>query len=246
MLRAFLALGLIALATPVGATPPNVILKAEYIEPTRRYDHGILGDAIEWGALKVTFDACAGCPGASAADHRRVRIIRLPASRVFEDIAPRIITDEFTMTYVLVVETDLGLGARLAIYDTGGLAHATPFIGRSHRWLAPVGAADLDGDGVPEIAYVEKPHLSKVLKVWRFHESGLQLVATLPGLANHRIGQDFITGGIRECAGAPEIITADAGWTQVMATRLRGDRLSTRAIAPFSGPNIRLALACKL
>ena len=40
---------------------------------------------------------------------------------------------------------------------------ATPFIGTPRRWLAPVGVADLDGDGRAEIAYVETPHRDKVL-----------------------------------------------------------------------------------
>ena len=43
-------------------------------------------------------------------------------------------------------------GARLAIYDETGLVSATPYIGRSNRWLAPLGAGDLDGDGNIELA----------------------------------------------------------------------------------------------
>jgi len=225
------------------ATPPNQILRAEFIEPTERYDHGVLGDAIEWGAMRVTFDACPGCDGA-----RQIRqtIIRLPESRVFEDLAPRIIHDEFGLTAIMVVETDLRLGARLAIYSEDRLYHATPFIGQAHRWLAPIGAADLDGDGVPEIAYVEKPHLSKVLKVWRFTEAGLALVAEKSGLTNHRIGEDYISGGIRDCGAGPEMVTADGNWRYVMATRFDGKRLVSRIVAPFRGrASMDSVLACE-
>lgn len=213
------------------ATPPNVILKAAYSEPTTRYDHGILGDQVEWGALVLTVDQCAGC------ETRQVRrfTIRLPETRVFEDLAPRIIHDEFGLTYVMVVESDLALGARLAIYTATGLAHATPFLGQSHRWLAPVGATDLDGDGFPEIAYVEKPHLTRELKVWRFSEAGLAFVSSLGGLTNHRIGEGFISGGIRDCGQGPEMVTADAGWQNVMATRLVAGRLEARRIGVFAG-----------
>jgi len=35
------------------ADPEATILSAEYAEPTDRYAHGILGDAIEWGALRI-------------------------------------------------------------------------------------------------------------------------------------------------------------------------------------------------
>ncbi len=241
-LGALMLLALI-MATPAKATPPNVILKARYAEPTRRYDHGVLGDAVEWGALVLTVDQCAGC------EIRQVNTItiRLPENRVFEDLEPRIILGEFEQTWVMVVESDLALGARLAIYTAAGLAHATPFIGRSHRWLAPVGSADLDGDGIPEIAYVEKPHLSKELKIWRFEETGLSFVTSLRGLTNHRIGEDFITGGIRDCGDGPEIITADANWQRVMSTRLTDGKLTTRALGYFEGQaSVKKALDCKI
>lgn len=232
----------LVVSTRAWATPPNTILKAKYTEPTTRYDHGILGDAVEWGALVLTVDVCEGC------QTKQIRkfTIRLPENRVFEDLAPRIILDEFGRTYVMVVETDLNLGARLAIYSASGLEFSTPFIGRTHRWLAPVGAADLNGDGIPEIAYVEKPHLSKELKVWQFDKNGLTFLTSLKGLTNHRIGQDFISSGIRDCGDGPEIITADANWRNVMATRLVGGSLSTRSIAVFKdASSIATALACE-
>ncbi|MBZ0127563.1 MAG: VCBS repeat-containing protein [Rhodobacteraceae bacterium] len=241
MRLAALGLAALLLAGPVSATPPNVILKAAYAEPTTRYDHGVLGDAVEWGALVLTVDTCDGCA------ERQVRrfTIRLPENRVFEDIAPRIIHDEFAMTYAMVVESDLALGARLAIYTAAGLSAATPFIGQRNRWLAPVGAGDLDGDGIPEIAYVEKPHLSRELKVWRFSEAGLEHVASLGGLSNHRIGEDYISGGIRDCGDGPEMVTADAGWQNVMATRLVAGRLVTRAIGAFIGKgSFAAAMGC--
>ena len=145
------------------AAPPNVIIKAEYQAPTTRYDHGILGDAIEWGALRLTVDQCFGC----AAKSIREFVIRLPESRVFEDTAPRLADlDGDASPEVMAVETDINQGARLAIYDESGLIAATPFIGQTHRWLAPIGAADLDGDGLIEIAYVDRPHLARLIRVW--------------------------------------------------------------------------------
>jgi hypothetical protein len=47
------------------------------------------------------------------------------------------------------------------------LLAATPHIGSANRWLAPIGAADLDGDGRVEIAYVDRPHLARTLRIWR-------------------------------------------------------------------------------
>lgn len=227
------------------ATPPNVIIKAEYSEPTNRYDHGILGDAIEWGALKLTVDLCRGCDGAP--QHREFTL-RLPENRVFEDVAPRIVrvVNEGS-TEVMVVETDLGLGARLALYDEAGLIAATPFIGRTHRWLAPIGVADMDGDGAIEVAYVDRPHLAKTIRVWRYWDQKFTLVAQLPGFTNHRIGEDNIAGGMRDCGGGPEMIVTDANWQNIVAVSFDGADFSTRILGPHRDrTSFKAALDCKI
>lgn len=234
---------LIAGANPGLATPPNVIIEAAYSEPTTRYAHGVLGDAVEWGALVLTVDMCFGCEAKAVRDFT----IRLPENRVFEDIAPRVVDlDGDESPEVIVVESDAALGARLAVYDEGGLVAATPFIGRAHRWLAPVGAADFDGDGHMEIAYVDRPHLAKTLRVWRFAERELVEIASAPGFTNHRIGWDFIPGGIRDCGGGPEMVLASGDWRYVMAVRLEGGKLAARELSRFDGvSSLKQALACR-
>ncbi len=230
------------MAYPVFAAPPDRIVKAEYAEPTERYDHGVLGDAVEWGALVLTVDKCLNCSGPP----QIVEItLRLPKNRVFEDIAPRIIDGEFGVPVVMVVETDLARGARLALYDETGLITATPFIGRNYRWLAPIGAADLDGDGVIEIAYIDRPHLAKQLKVWRLSDGRLTLVATKDNLSNHQIGWDFIPGGLRDCGQGVEIIVASGDWSQIKAVRLMDGALQATTIGPYRAPSdLTAALTC--
>lgn len=237
-------LGLLALTVQAHATPPNIIIKAQYQEPTTRYDHGILGDAVEWGALRLTVDQCIGCQTTVIRDF----VIRLPESRVFEDLAPRLVplTNEAGPA-AMVVETDLKFGARLALYYESGLIAATPFIGRTHRWLAPIGAGDLNGDGDINYAYVDRPHLAKTIRVWRYEEGNeaLQLVAELPGYTNHRIGEDHISGGIRDCGQGPEMIVVDADWQNIAAVTLKGQTLTARTLGPFKGKNSMLrALNC--
>ncbi|MDQ2091083.1 VCBS repeat-containing protein [Marimonas arenosa] len=223
----FACLAALFTAAPLAAA--DVITAARYLEPTTRYDHAVLGDAVEWGALELTV---AG----------RRYVLRLAESRVFEDIAPRILPGGAA---VVVVESDLRKGARLAIYGIAGLVAATPFIGQSHRWLAPVGAADLDGDGKIEIAYVDRPHLRKVLRIWRFDGEALHLVADLPGLTNHRIGWDFIPGGIRDCGRGLEMILADADWRDVIAIRWDGQSAQARRLGAYGGPeSLDRALNC--
>lgn len=106
--------------------------------------------------------------------------------------------------------------------------------------------ADLDGDGRAEVAYVETPHLTARLRVWRWTGRGLTPVAEAAGLPNHRIGENDIAGGIRDCGAGPEIITANAGWSRLVATRLTGGRLVSRDIGPQAGrTSFAAALGCR-
>lgn len=214
------------------------VVSARYDAPTTRYDHGILGDAVEWGALVMT--------DTSGKSFR----VKLPESRVFEDVAPRLADiDGDGDAEVLVVETDLDLGARLSIYGTEGLIASNDFIGRSNRWLAPVGAgaADLDGDGQVEFAYVDRPHLAKTLVILRRDGQRLVRVAVLEGVTNHRIGDADIAGGIRECGEVPEIIVASADWSRVLAVRFDGAGFVTRELAQHRGrETFARAMACEI
>lgn len=212
----------------------QAISAASFTEPTTRYDHGVLGDAVEWGALRLDL---AGSES---------RLIRLPGTRVFEDLAPRLVTGDRGQTLAMVIESDLAKGARLALYGSDGLYAATPFIGQSHRWLAPVGAGDLDGDGHVEIAYVDRPHLAKTLRVWRLQDGALTEVASLAGVTNHQIGWDFIAGGLRDCgAGAPELVLASGDWQRRLAVRFDGNALHPRDLgAPATPASLAAALAC--
>lgn len=150
-IRAF-CLALIC-ASPVFAA----VKESRYSEPTTRYAHGILGGAIEFGALEIVTDA-----GKSI-------MMRLPETCICEDLEPRLVdVDLDGDAEIVVIESSTTQGARLAIYDESGLVSAPPYIGRTNRWLAPLDAADLDGDGAIELAYIDRPHLAKTLRIWRF------------------------------------------------------------------------------
>lgn len=229
-----------ALACPAVAEPTPQVLSARYAEPTRRYDHGVLGDGVEWGALMIGTRDSAG--------HRETVTFRLPRDRVFEDIAPRLADlDGDGSPEVIVVETQLSQGAQLAIYDAAGKRNATPHIGAPYRWLAPVGAADLDGDGRVEIAYVDRPHLAKTLRIWRYlpGEERLVELISVTGFTNHRIGWDHIAGGLRDCGKGPEMILADGDWTRALAVRLSAGGAEVRGLGPYSAARMQEAMACR-
>ncbi|MEM8551861.1 MAG: VCBS repeat-containing protein [Pseudomonadota bacterium] len=224
------------LAAAWGHTPvarAGEIQSAYYAAPTDRYAHGVLGDAIEYGALVIT-----------SADGKSVRA-DLPENLVFEDVAPRLwdVTGDGAPE-VIVVEADQRRGARLAIWTREGRLAATPFIGTRYRWLAPVGAADFDGDGAIEIAYVDRPHLAKTLRIWRLSGRRMVEVASARGVSNHRIGWNYIEGGVRDCGRGPEMVLASGDWRRVVIARL-GRSLRLDEAGPYSPSAVKSALDCR-
>ncbi|WP_245776364.1 FG-GAP repeat domain-containing protein [Thalassovita taeanensis] len=219
---------------------------ATYTSATDRYPHGALGDPWEWGALSVSIALKMPCRAGLSTS-----TIVLPQELVFEDVAPILADlDGDGEPEVLTVESHRSKGARLAIYARRGARvtriAATPFIGQRNRWLAQLGAADLDGDGRIEIAYVDRPHLAKTLRIWRLEKGALTHIADQPDVTNHRFGEKSISGGIRHCAGNTEVITADADWSHVVATRFDGHNTQMRVLGRYTGPeSLNSALACR-
>lgn len=237
-----------ALAQPAGSEAPLAApqpVAAAFTAPTGRYPHGVLGSLPTWGALVADLRDGAGT--------RRVRV-DLPSTRVFEDVAPRLwdVTGD-GLPEVVAVESDLGVGSRLAAWAAvageGGpalaLLAATPFIGTRFRWLAPLGAADLDGDGRVEVAYVETPHRARVLRVVTLAGDAFAEVASLPGVTNHAVGEEAITGGIRRCPGRPpEIVALSGDRGLALAIRFEDGRLVPEALGAASDLAVADALAC--
>jgi len=234
--------------------PDGVITAAAFDAPTTRYPHGVLGDEVEAGALLVQVTDAGAEPGGC----RSLRV-DLPQNAVFEDVHPRIlhIDGSGRGNILTVVSTDAG-GASLVVYGLNAdgteviQLGSTPPIGRPNRWLAPIGVADLDGDGHREIAYIDRPHLARTLRILRIEvaDNGqiqMEEIAARTGLTNHRIGEDFISSGFHFCAGdgSWHILTANADWTRLMATRLHPDgTLDTRDAGPWPGPELSGANPC--
>ncbi len=149
--------------------------------PTRRYAHAILGDAIE--ATGVAVISLMG----------EEILFEVGPESVFEDLRVRLVDlngDE--KDELIVIRSYLDAGAALAVY---GLVNGeivamgeTPAIGVSNRWLNPAGAADFDGDGDIEIAYVETPHIGGTLRFFSLKPEGLVEETALQGFSNHAIG----------------------------------------------------------
>ena len=157
------------------------VVAAWYGEPTRRYGHAILGDAIEAGSLLVkTAD------GATLA-------LQLRQSEVFEDRTPRLADlDGDGRVEIITIRSSLTGGGSVTVYgvvDGRLVERATNgFIGRTNRWLNIAGIADFDGRPGLEIAHVRTPHIGGTLYFHSFTNGKLQQVAAIDGFSNHQIG----------------------------------------------------------
>ncbi|MDB2407578.1 VCBS repeat-containing protein [Jannaschia sp.] len=219
---------------------PQALHTAWYEGLSNAYPHGVLGDALEPTVLRAMSDASADACAP---------VVEAGPGFVFEDIAPRLAdVDGDGRPEVIAVRTAFDAGAQLVVYTAQGdtlvpLA-ATPHIGRRNRWLAPAAIADLDGDGAVEIAYVDRPHLAKTLRIWRYADGTFREVAAATGVTNHRIGEAFISGGLRRCGDTPEIVLASADWSRLLAVTFDGRGIAARDLGRWSASAAEEALSC--
>lgn len=157
------------------------IRQAWYSAPTTRYAHGILGDSIEGGMLKVITSRGA-----------TLRLL-LPSTEVFEDRAPRLVDlDGDGKIEVVTIRSSTFRGAAITVYGLVGNAliqkATTPFIGRQNRWLNIAGIEAYAGVRGKEIAYVVTPHIGGTLKFIKYFKGKLLPFASAKGFSNHAIG----------------------------------------------------------
>ncbi|WP_417270262.1 FG-GAP repeat domain-containing protein [Celeribacter sp.] len=231
-MKALVAALAIVAAPVLAQTTQPVITSARYVEPTDSYGHGAVANG-EYAALEVMF---------SDGEHRTIRW----GNAVFEDTTPRLHDfDGDGAPEVVTVLSDTKGGAHIQLIKAvDGLLSAAGGsvpIGRRNRWLAVAGIADFDGDGLDEIAYIDRPHLAKELVLLSVDMSApktrLTEVARTRGLTNHHYGSAVIEGGVRTCAGeAAVVLTANGDWSQIMETRVVHGELISIPVAPYDGP----------
>lgn len=177
---------------PEGALPDGLVAtaaagdtrRAWYGQPTDRYAHGVLGDAIEGGSLVV-----------EAEDGIQAELV-LPEQQVFEDITPRIRDlDGDGSNEVITIRASRTGGAAIAIYGLRGgeLVEITSSSenGRPNRWLNIAAIVPSDaGDGGTAIIGVRTPHIGGRLFTMSMAPDGsiTERNEIARDLSNHLIG----------------------------------------------------------
>jgi hypothetical protein len=225
-------------------TGSHDIARAWFSEPTTRYDHGILGDKIEAGALAIE------------PRDGKLQTVRLKNDAVFEDIEPRLADlDGDGHDDIIVVKSYLKRGSALAVIGLRKghyeIVAETPPLGGPHRWLDPAGIADFTGDGQTDIALVRQPHVIGELELWSYAGGRLTKTATLPDTANHIAGTralnmsavaDFDGDGIADLAlpsldrGRLRLVSFAPTAREIASVALPAKAVTNLALVPTPSP----------
>ena len=150
-------------------------------DPTLRYRHAIFERPENAASVRVLTDS-----------GRELRYTA-PPDAVIEDRLPRLVR-AWGGDAVLTVQSTLTGGAAVLLLEVAGdrlqrLAESPP-IGTPHRWLNPIGVADFDADGQPEVAAVITPHIGGWLTLFGRKGTVLAVKHRQSGFSNHAIGTD--------------------------------------------------------
>jgi len=198
------------------------LVAARYAEPVSRYGHFALGRPHEYAEVIAT------------TDNGRNVIFQLPETEVFEDLAPRLVRLKAgDSPQLLVIASNRFSGSRLMLLALRGdqlltSAQSLP-IGVPMRWLNPVAVADLDGDGLAEIAAVVTPHIGGTLKIYQRRGEQLVEIAKLPGFSNHIYGTpELALSASIAIADKTFLLVPDATRKQLRVIGLENRRLIER------------------
>ena len=189
-------------------------------EPTRRYDHGVLGDDLEADSLIVLRPTDNGFETRSR--------IEPESGGVFEAQAPLWFGPP-DGELLAVTESVAPAGTRLSVYEPdGALLAAGPFIGTPKKWRHLIAAGPFGPNGASEIAVTHTPHDDATTEFYRLDRESKELtvVATGPGYPSHTLysrNLDAARAGDFDGDGAWELLVPDDSYTGFVALhRVRG------------------------
>jgi hypothetical protein len=184
-------------------------------DPTDRYRHGVLGDALEAGSITIV---------ETAPTVRVASVIDVPAESVVEGIAPIWVDwDGNGSREIVVTQANAATGAQIVLYDEAGqLLASGPAIGRGNRWRHQLAVAPFGPAGEVELADVLTPHLGGIVEFYQWEGETLRVVASLPGYTSHVIGSrnlDMAVAGDFDGDGRVELVLPDQALSTLGAIR---------------------------
>lgn len=181
---------------------------AALTRPTDRYEHAVLGDALEADSITVLRPSPEGA--------RVLSSFPAASGGVFEGIAPMWF-ERNGETLLAVTESVAGLGARVSVYRPDGeLAGAGPFIGEGMRWRHLTSAAPCGPGGETELSATLTPHMDSAAQFYEVGEAGLEITAEVPGYTSHRIysrNLDAALAGDLDADGETELLLPTSSYT---------------------------------
>ncbi len=218
------------IAGTTAARASGRIVAAWFAEPVTSYGHNVLGELPEAKTVRARLRS------------GEVLGYRLSGNAVFEDVTVRLADlDGDGTPELLVIKSRPGVGSSLLVLRlaSGRLEQwvETAPIGTHFRWLNPIGAADLDGDGGVEVALVTTPHIGGVLRIYRLRNDALVEIAQAAGFSNHALGSRAL--GLHafidiDGDGTPEIVLPSADRRAIRVMRLRAGQLESLDTVPLA------------
>ena len=214
---------------PIDALPDARVLADEdervllLTEPTGRYGHGVLGDAVE--AAGITLVQTRPAP-------QVVWRISIPEPAVIEGIAP--LWADLTgdgQREIIVTLSEAQQGARIAVFsETGEQLAAGPAIGRGFRWRHQLAVARFGAQDGFELVSVRTPHIGGTVEFFRLTGDVLEITAQESGYTSHVLGSrnlDMALAGDFDGDGQIELLLPDQARYVLGAVRRTADGAET-------------------
>ncbi len=172
---------------PINALPDARILMDEnnrllvLTQPTNRYDHGVLGDALEASGITLL---------ETEPELRIIRNIPTEAPDVIEGISPIWADiDNDGVRDIIVTLSNNQSGARIAAFlEDGTLLAESPALQIGYRWRHQIAVAPFGENTMPSLVSIRTPHIGGVIEFLQFNNGKLEIVGEVEGFSSHAIG----------------------------------------------------------
>ena len=176
-------------------------------QPTKRYDHGVLGDDTEAAGITLI---------ETEPELRIIRNIPVEDPDVIEGIsAIWADIDNDDVRDIIVTLSNSQSGARIVAFrEDGTLLAESSALGTGYRWRHQIAVAAFGSNTQPALVSIRTPHIGGVVEFFQFNNGKLELVGDVEGFSSHAIGSrnlDSAIAGDFNNDGISELLAPDQG-----------------------------------